>query len=145
MEFVLRTVIESDLKSQLQVRLHIESYSVWRYRKAILITALSSKGIIIACSHLGHMIEVVTPAKGNLLLGNLRTTPRATSTILVLNQINIRRPHWWGGFVNLFWYVIAFDQSDYSIDQSNFITDVTWHWQNKFTTPPHQHGRLLIW
>ena len=45
-----------------------------------------------------------------------------------------RRPYWWGGVV------AAFNQSDYSIDRSNFRTVVTC--QNKFTTPPHQYRRL---
>ena len=53
-----------------------------------------------------------------------------------------RRPNWWGGVVNLFWHVTAFNQSDYSIDQSNCRTALTC--QNKFTTPPHQYGRLCI-
>ena len=30
-----------------------------------------------------------------------------------------RRPYWWGGVVNLFGHVTAFNQSVYSIDQSN--------------------------
>ena len=51
-----------------------------------------------------------------------------------------RRPYWWGGVVNLFWHVTAFNQSDYSIDQSNCRTALTF--ENKFTTPPHQYGRL---
>ena len=52
-----------------------------------------------------------------------------------------RRPYWWGGVVNLFEHVTLFNQSDDSIDQSNCRTAVTC--QNKFTTPPHQYGRLL--
>ena len=52
-----------------------------------------------------------------------------------------RRPYWWEGVVNLFWHVTAFNQSDYSIDQSNCRTALTC--QNKFTTPPHQCRRLL--
>ena len=57
----------------------------------------------------------------------------------VVRLVN-RRPYWWGGVVNLFWHVTAFNQSDYSIDQSNCRTALTC--QNKFTTPPHQYGRL---
>ena len=48
-----------------------------------------------------------------------------------------RRPYWWGGVVNLFGHVTAFNQSDYSIDQSNCRTAVTC--QNKFrydSSPP---------
>ena len=51
-----------------------------------------------------------------------------------------RRPYWWGGGVNSFWHVTAFNQSDYSTDQSNCRTALTC--QNKFTTPPHQYRRL---
>ena len=43
--------------------------------------------------------------------------------------------------MNLFGHVTAFNRSDYCIDQSNCKTAVTC--QNKFTTPPHQYGRLL--
>ena len=45
-----------------------------------------------------------------------------------------RRLYWWGGFVNIFWHVTAFNRSDYNIDQLNCRTVVTC--QNKFTTPP---------
>ena len=52
------------------------------------------------------------------------------------------RPHWWGGVVNLFSHVTAFNQSDYSIDQSYLRTVVTC--PNKFTTPLHKYGRLFF-
>ena len=56
------------------------------------------------------------------------------------NSQRNRRLYWWGGVVNLFGHVTAFNQSDDSIDQSNCRTVVTC--QDKFTTPPHQYGRL---
>ena len=42
--------------------------------------------------------------------------------ILFIHQLYSRfnrRPCWWGGVVNLFGHVTAFNQSVYSIDQSN--------------------------
>ena len=40
-----------------------------------------------------------------------------------------RRSHWWGGVVNLFWHVTAFNQSEpISIDRSNFRTAVIISW-----------------
>ena len=50
-----------------------------------------------------------------------------------------RRRYWWGGVVNLLWHMTAFNQSDYSMDQSNCRTALTC--QNKYTPPPHQYGR----
>ena len=38
---------------------------------------------VISQWYIGLKIEVVARAKGNHLLGNLRTTPRATTAILV--------------------------------------------------------------
>ena len=43
--------------------------------------------------------------------------------------------YWWGGIVNLLWYLTAFNRSDYSTDQLNGRIVVTG--QNKFTTPLH--------
>ena len=60
------------------------------------------------------------------------------------NKSTDGRPYlyWWGGVANFFRHVTAFNLSDDSIDQSNCRTIVTC--QNKFTTPPYQHGRLFI-
>ena len=45
--------------------------------------------------------------------------------ILLPIIICYRRPYWWGGVVNLFGHVAAFNQSDDSIDRSNCRTAVT--------------------
>ena len=59
-------------------------------------------------------------------------------------SITISTLCWWAGVVYLFLHrhVTAFNFSDYSIDQSNCSTVVTC--RNKFTTPPHQYGRLIL-
>ena len=52
---------------------------------------------------------------------------------------SIRRSYWWGGVLNFSQHVTAFNQSDYSIDQSNRGNAVMC--QNKLKTPPHQYRR----
>ena len=76
--------------------------------------------------HLGYLI-------------NLSSLSLRKDLVPIIYSVN-RCPYWWGGVVNLFWHLTAFNQSDYSIDQSNCRTALTC--QNKFTTPPHQYRRL---
>ena len=41
------------------------------------------------------------------------------NALLLFNTAINRRPYWWEGVINLFGHVTAFNQSDYSIVQSN--------------------------